>query len=234
MVDYIGRFYNNAMAVVENTGIGEATCHELHYDLAYPNMYRSKRKRSDLKLKDGKLGFSTTGVSKDWLNKALIDGLGDDGYTIYSNRIYKEAMIYVQLTGKKTGAEPGPGNNDDLVMATGMALVAIPDVLRRGNQNLVPFHNIDAPLSGPRTTSYDKLVAAGGARDLLMPIGISSEMSTNKISPEEEIRKFQDQLGGIAINNQNNQAKNNQAKNNIKTVQFKKNKLDWPKKKRGR
>jgi hypothetical protein len=222
MIDYVGRWYNNAIAVVENTGIGEATCHELHYDLAYPNMYRSKRKRTDLKLKDGKLGFSTTGVSKDWLNKALIDGLGEGGYTVYSSRFHKEAMIYVQLTPKKTGAEPGPGNNDDLMDSAGLALVAIPDAIRRGGHNLIPFHNIDVPLSGPREGSYDKMIAAGGARDLLMPVGMSSELPTNKVNVDEEVRKFQDQMGGIAISNQ--------AKNNVRTVKFKRNKLDWPRK----
>jgi hypothetical protein len=221
MIDYVGRWYNNAIAVVENTGIGEATCHELHYDLAYPNMYRSRRKRTDLKLKEGKLGFSTTGVSKDWLNKALIDGLGEGGYTVYSSRFYKEAMIYVQLTPKKTGAEPGPGNNDDLMIGTGLALVAIPDAIRRGSHNLIPFHNMDVPLSGPREpAAYDKMIAAGGARDLLMPVGMSSELPTNRVNVDEEVRKFQDQMGGIAISNK--------AKNNVRTVKFKRNKLDWP------
>jgi hypothetical protein len=33
MIDYIGRWYNNAHAVVENNGIGEATCQELYEDL---------------------------------------------------------------------------------------------------------------------------------------------------------------------------------------------------------
>jgi hypothetical protein len=223
MIDYIGRWYNNACAVVENTGIGKATCQELYEDLAYPNVFRSRRKRADLKYKAGYLGFATQGQSKMVLNKALIDGLGENGYTIYSGRFYKEAMIYVQLNENKTGAEPGPGNTDDLVIAAALALVGISDVIKKSNQALVPFHNIDVPLkdADPVLDKYDKMIEGGGARDLIMPIGISSEMPTGKVNPEGELAKFQRQLGGIAIDSQ--------TKNNIKTIEFKRNQLDWPK-----
>jgi intein/homing endonuclease len=228
MIDYIGRYYNNALAVVENTGIGKATCQELYEDLAYPNVYRSRRKRADLKIKSGYLGFATTGQSKDLLDKSLVDGLGDGGYTIYSSRLHKEAMIYVQLTNNKTGAEPGPGNNDDLIIATALCLVAIPDAIRIAGHNLVPFHNIDVPLnvksSAVTTGDHDKIIAAGGGRDLLLPMGISSELPTKKVNVQAEAQKFQQQLGGITIDSK--------AKNNIETVRFKRNKLEMPKKKR--
>ena len=229
MIDYIGRWYNNASAVVENTGIGKATCQELYEDLAYPNMYRGRRKRADLKFKHGHLGFATTGPSKLILNKSLIDGLGEDGYTIYSGRFHKEAMIYVQLTETKTGAEPGPGNTDDLIIACALALVGISDVIKTSNQTLIPYHNMDVPLKEPSGTTldkFDKIIESGGARDLIAPIGINSEQPTGKISLEAEVRKFQLQMGGIMASNK--------AKNNIETIKFKKNQLDLAKKSRRR
>jgi len=91
---------------------------------------------------------------------------------------------------------------------------------------LLPFHNMDVPLRDPTADSaldkYDKLIESGGARDLIAPMGISSESPTGKINIDTEIRRFQHQLGGIAVSSQ--------AKNNIKTIQFKRNQLDWPKK----
>jgi hypothetical protein len=135
-------------------------------------------------------------------------------------------MIYVQLTPTKTGAEPGPGNNDDLIIAGALALVGIGDVIKAGNQALIPFHNMSVPLT-EKTVSADQLIKAGGGRDLLMPMGISSESPTGKqAAMDEEIKKFQSQIGGITV------ASNSKAKNNIKTVKFKRNQLNIKKTKR--
>jgi len=217
MIDYIGRWYNNATAVVENTGIGKATCQELYEDLSYPNMYRSRRKRADLKYKMGHLGFPTGGHNRQLLDKSLIDGLGEGGYTIYSSRFHKEAMIYVQLTPTKTGAEPGPGNNDDLILSAALALIAIGDVIKAGGQTLLPYHNINVPLANH--ISNDDMAKFGG-RDLLMPMGFSSESSTGKQAVvQEEIQKFQSQIGGITV------ASKSKTKNNVETVKFKRNQL---------
>ena len=157
------------------------------------------------------------------INKSLIDGLGQDGYTIYSTRFHKEATIYVQLTPTRTGAEPGPGNNDDLVIAGGLALVAIGDVIRKSGHTLVPYHNIDVPLNDYTDVAVvSEQRADPGGRDLLVPLGSSSEQFTGKPNVEAEVKKFRDQIGGITLNSK--------AKNNVETVKFKKNKLDWPKK----
>ena len=217
MIDFIGRWYNTANAVVENTGIGSATCQELFEDLAYPNVYRSRRKRADLKVKAGRLGFSTTGQSKPLLDKSLIDGLGEDGYVICSNRLYKEAMIYVQLTETKTGAEPGPGNNDDLMISTALALIGIGDAIRIGGQNLLPYHNCDVPLSTPIDQTNLGSIAN---KNIMLPFGVSSEVDSGKVKAADEIRKFQNQMGGITLS---------RAKNNVRTIKFKKHNLLVPK-----
>jgi hypothetical protein len=86
---------------------------------------------------------------------------------------------------------------------------------------------MDVPLkdaAGTGIDKFDKIIESGGARDLVVPMGISSELPTNKVNMEAEVKKFQSQLGGIAISNK--------AKNNIETVKFKKNQLDWSKKRR--
>jgi hypothetical protein len=237
MIDYIGRYYNNAAAVVENTGIGKATCQELYEDLSYPNMYRSRRKRSDLKFKMGVLGYSTTGQSKSLIDKALIDGLGEGEGTITtkSSRLYKEAMIYVRLTNNKTGAEPGKGNNDDLIIAMGLALVGAPDIIRVSGQTLIPYHNASAPIVQPNLIDRDNMLAEhnrlsrmGGGRDLLLPILNSSESRMpggQKIS--EEVTKFTQQLGGITLD-----SKGVRTKRKMSTVKVQKHTLIVPKKKK--
>jgi hypothetical protein len=220
MIDYVGRWYNNACAVVENTGIGRATCQELFEDLAYPNVYRSRRKRADLKIKAGFLGFSTTGQSKHVLNKSLIDGLGENGYAIYSGRLYKEALIYVQLSGNKTGAEPGVGNNDDLIISVGLAFIGITDAIRIGSHNLLPFHNVDVPMTV--VDSSEDILPMLGDKNIMAPISVNSEYETGRCSIDAEVVKFQHQLGGIMIDTK--------TKNNIETVKFKKYKLQSLKK----
>lgn len=230
MIDYIGRWYNNAAAVVENTGIGNATCTELYEDLMYPNMYRSRRRRSDLKYKQGKLGFSTTGQSKPLIDKALIDGLGEGDGTVatYSSRLYKEAMIYVRLTNTKTGAEPGKGNNDDLMIATGLALVGAPDIIRMSNQTLIPHHNPNTPLVDSDMNvqeQHRKMISMGGGRDLLLPMLSSSEGEKNRANPSAEVDKFSRQLGGIYSKS------SSKGKHKVDTVRTQRNILKVPKKK---
>jgi hypothetical protein len=215
MIDYVGRWYNNACAVVENTGIGKATCQELFEDLAYPNIYRSRRKRADLQIKSGYMGLATSGANRHLLDKALIDGLGENGYVIYSVRLYKEALIYVQLTNNKTGAEPGPGNNDDLMLATAMALYGITDAIRLAGHNLLPYHNMDVPLT---PSLSETSTPRPGDKNMVLPVNISSELDTGRPDAQAEVRKFAEQLGGITIG---------KTKNNIETVKFKKNQLKF-------
>ena len=198
-------------------------------------MYRSRRRRADLKFKMGVLGYSTTGQSKPLIDKAMIDGLGEGDGTIvtYSTRLYKEAMIYVRLTNNKTGAEPGKGNNDDLMIACGLALVGAPDIVRISGQALLPHHNPHTPTLQPTVVERDALVAehqrlsVRGGRELLLPMLRSSEgRSAGTLSADEELSMFTKQIGGIPMSSAT------RTRSKISTVKVQKHGIVIPKRKR--
>lgn len=132
MADFIGRMYNNALMVVERTGIGFDTVQELYLELSYPNMYLERRKNAMMaytKRKRSLVGFNTTGSTKPLLVKTLLDNINQDGYIIRSTRLLNELSIFSYLSNNRIGAEPGKGNHDDLVMAMALALYGVKDAL---------------------------------------------------------------------------------------------------------
>ena len=194
MADYIGRYYNNALAVVETTGIGKATVQEMGDILSYPNLYRQKNSRNTV-------GFSTQGGTKPFINKAIIDNFGKDGFIVYSYRLYKELCIYIHMAGGKTGNEPGIGNTDDLVIASGLALVALNDAIVSNSRGiLMPFRPSDpqmAPFKGGSKIDQDDrrrmddLVMKGGLVPMSMGIDYQPEEAGN------ELAKVTAQIGGL-------------------------------------
>jgi hypothetical protein len=201
MVDYLGRWYNNAHVVCERTGIGQAVCQELDRDLMYPNLYRHSKVTASLKTKYSQIGYPTSRTTKPILIKHLVSNIGEDGYVIRSSRLYHEFCIFIHLGNNRYGNEPGTGNTDDLAIATCLALVGINDALMRDSRSLVPLHNMDL---GPEkavvsvSDSYKKLPKRV-SKGLMVPFGVTSEMYTGKQSPTEEIAKFTTQLGGLPL-----------------------------------
>ncbi|MDP1712559.1 MAG: hypothetical protein Q8K86_08890 [Candidatus Nanopelagicaceae bacterium] len=119
MADYLGRWYNNAIMVVERIGYGMAVLQDLRDYLHYPNLWR--KITGPYQLSD--YGYKTTSTSKPLLNKLIIDWCGD--HLIRSTRLYKQLTTYVNLRKNAFGNQPGIGNHDDLVMAMGLALVGL-------------------------------------------------------------------------------------------------------------
>jgi len=201
MIDYIGRWYNNALVVCERTGIGQAVCQELDRDLMYPNLYRHSRQAANLKTKYSQIGYPTSRTTKPMLIKYLIDNVGQDGYLIKSSRLYHEFCIFIHLGNNRYGNEPGVGNTDDVAMATCLSLAGIHDALMRDNRNLIPLHNTDM---GPEmaTSVADSFGKLPGrvSKGLMIPFGSTSEMYTGKPSKTEELAKFTTQLGGLPLN----------------------------------
>jgi hypothetical protein len=201
MADYIGRYYNNALLVVERTGIGATTVEDLENILYYPNLYRPKKSNGKM----GKTGFNTSPSSKPLLNKAIVDNIGTDGFKVNSFRLYKELCIYVHLSGGRTGNEPGTGNTDDLVMAAAMGLIGINEAAARTSQVLPPFKPQDDPrLEYAGRTEQDVLndekkkeeFAVKGGPGVLMPY-IAADASD--FTAEDEYNKFVRQLGGVPM-----------------------------------
>lgn len=196
MIDYIGRMYNTAHVVCERTGIGQAVTQELDKDLMYPNLYRHSKTTASLKVKYNQIGYPTTTTSKPVLIKHLLDNVGEDGYFIPSTRLYHEFCIFIHLGNGRYGNEPGTGNTDDLVMAFCLALAGIQSALMRSGSIMIPLHNIDVGIGMSNVAGTGKKPEG---KNVIAPIGITSEMYTNKVDKNDELAKFMTQLGGIPL-----------------------------------
>ena len=205
MVDYLGRWYNGAFCVPERTGIGIPFCQSLYLDIGYFNIFRMlmpSGKRSK------KVGYPTTAVHKPAINKALMDMLGEDGVVVYSKRLQQQLYTYVHLTSKTTGAVKGEGNQDDLVIAMGLALLGIKEAVQSDSTALVPMQRV--PVQGPNNQpraepvlpetrdELQSLVNLGGM-NALVPI-ITNTAAQTAQTPDQIRQKFIAQLGGIPVN----------------------------------
>ena len=200
MVDFIGRWYNNAFAIVERSGIGVTICNDLANDLGYNNLYRKAKKNAYNKdIKYGDVGFNTSHTSKPLLNKTLTDNIGPDGWNIKSMRLQKELLIYVHLKGGRTGAEPGKGNNDDLVIATALAFYGSNLAASNDMMPLTPIRNMDMkPELRDHRMAAQAIQEIANTNNVLLPINIIDN-STKPLSINQELYKFTTQLGAIPI-----------------------------------
>lgn len=208
MVDYIGRWYNNALAVVESAGIGEPFIQSLEA-LAYPNLWKQKR-LTKTGVTYGAAGFPTSATGKPALNKDLCDNLSDlpgQGYLIKSKRLAFQFQTYIRkrnIRGYDTQkTEAQEGNYDDLVMACALAFHGAPDTIDR--DPLLPLNasNMVAPsmvqMTGveSRDQSIPRIIEGyADARDpgFLMPIQGADSIKDFR-TPEEELDLFTRQLG---------------------------------------
>lgn len=192
MVDYLGRWYNNAFVVPERTGMGVTVCQDLE-EFAYPNIFRkgmlpSASKKSLMNQNQGSIGYNTTGVGKPIINKAMIDNFGEDGYKVKSHRLVSQAETYVHLGANKTGAEKGT-MNDDLIIAAGLAFVGINLAVSRGNSNLIPFNahiNFGRPQTKQEIITTNDFTAVGPMATGKTPMPHQTQ--------EEEIMRFSQTL----------------------------------------
>lgn len=202
MVDFIGRYYNNALVIAERTGIGQPFCDIDLKNVGYPNLWRQK-KLSGKKVRTGPIGYTTTGSTKPALNKALMeklqhpdeDGEGVEsrnGYIIKSHRLWQQMQTYIRVrtsSGKDTKkTEAGHGNHDDLIMALAMALVASDEAVESDFNTMIPMNTemlhtsaINTELEYPTDNGF------------LMPIGIGTEIMNEK-SVEEQLDDFSNSL----------------------------------------
>ena len=188
MVDYLGRWYNNAFMVPERTGMGVTVCQELE-ELSYPNIFRKNMlptasKKALINKYRGPIGYNTTGVGKPIINKAMIDNLGENGFIIHSNRLVTQAETYVHLGGNRTGAEKGT-MNDDLIISAGLAFVGTNMAVSSKNNTLLPFNanvNFGMPQPGQEVIQTNDFVA-------ICPIGSTKEPMPGQ-TQDEEMQRF--------------------------------------------
>jgi len=203
MADYLGRLYNNALLVVESTGIGKPVCQDLKSVYYYPNLFY---RRMPSGKKDKKPGFPTSNASKPEIVKAITDNIGleDDGILFRSSRLLKEANSFVHLGNNRVGNEPGTNNNDDIMIASGLACIGIMEAMQTPD-GLIPTSSkhVDLHLEEKIDLSMDDIMSKGG-RDLLYPIIIEQEQ--NQVTTiEQELANFAGQIGGgLTLDQQRN------------------------------
>ena len=219
IADYVGRWYNNSLLVIERNNGGDSFIDDLRMEFMYPNIWRKKtmndkptitKRRNPMKVAE--YGFFTSGAGKPRLNKALIDNLRADenGFTIYSRRLVKQCNIYVRKkdrTGRdtdKTEAEDGPGNYDDLVISSGLAFIGAPDAAQLSGAAILPHKesselNFKPFFTGPADDAQ-QIVVAGSYADpgVLVPIISHPEIGRDE-SIAAEIARFSAQLGAMPI-----------------------------------
>jgi len=193
MAAYLGEWYNFALMVVDSSGMGQQTAQDLEWSIGYPNLWRHKKKPQDR----GKVGIKITQSNKQTLNKLLRDNIGLDGFTIHSQRLYRQLTIYINLGNGRSGNQPGIGNRDDLVIATGLAFLGALDNFKSEGGGLMPVRTGD--LSQP-TLEYDESMDSITDRRFIMPLstsGFIEDEDDHEITARQDINRFATQITGI-------------------------------------
>lgn len=203
MIDYLGRIYNNALVVVDSTGIGKPTSQDLQRLYFYPNLFY---RRMPSGKRNKKSGFSISNASKPEIVKAITDFVGvslDKGGVLFkSSRLVKEANSYIHLGNNKVGNEPGTNNNDDLMTAAGLACVGIMDALQTPD-GLIPTssRHVESHASEEISLTMNDVIQKGG-RDLVYPVIIAGD-NYEVTTPEQELENFINQMGvGLTLDSQ--------------------------------
>lgn len=204
MVDHLAKWYNNALVVVENTGIGSGVSIDIEQQVGYYNVFRMKNQNGLGRVK--RAGFPTSPKYKALLNKALIDMLGPEGFQIYSSRLYKQmgTYIYTNDAGTRTGNEPGANNHDDLVLACALALVGVNDAVQMDVVSLLPSRAKETiqPVMESETENKlrekrDKNIEIKGGTNLLPPFRQDDFQPRGHTTPQQQLDLFTHQLGGL-------------------------------------
>jgi hypothetical protein len=213
LIDYLGRLYNNALLVAESTGIGKPLSQDLKSKYFYPNLFY---RRLPSGKKDKKPGFPTSNNSKPEIVKALTDNMGvdvsDGGILFKSSRIIREANSFIHLGNGRVGNEPGTKNNDDLMIAAGLACIGIMDALQTP-EGLIPTNSqqVDFHADQKIELTMEDALSKGG-RSLLYPIKTESEDSVHT-SIDKELNSFIMQIGGgLTLNDQKSKMKSSKQK----------------------
>ena len=205
IIDYLGRYYNNAIVCVERNSYGEGVIQDIENSLMYPNLWRKKI--------GAQTGFYTSEASKPTINKALITYIAEDeeaGYKVRSDRLWKQLQLYIRqrtATGydtNKTGAQPGRGNFDDLVIAAGLAFVAASDFSDNDPMALIPANTktmnmlpgISADIGPAKEEQLKALSISSNDPNVLPPLSsnIMDFQMDKQETVEAELAKFSKQL----------------------------------------
>lgn len=121
--EQIAREYNDALLVIENTGIGETTCSYIK-DSGYQNVFYSPKgdtldvheylnKYYDRNKEDMVCGFTNSSKTRPIVLQAMQQALIDKVLTVRSSRTLTEFKSFIWKNGKPQAAN---GHHDDLVL----------------------------------------------------------------------------------------------------------------------
>jgi hypothetical protein len=200
MVDYLAKYYNMAYVVPERTGLGSGVSQDIYHELGYPNVYRMRSPSGAL---NKKVGFPTVPAYKPQLTKCLLDHLTEDGLYIKSRRLYGQLAIFIHYGNNRVGNVKGSGNHDDLPMSLALALIGIKESAQSDQRDLFPQRYVptEDPAMSANPTKIAELANSGGL-NCLLPVIYGSEITIIN-TPEEQLRRFTNQLGGTIIKRPN-------------------------------
>lgn len=113
----IGYYYNTAMVVVENNGVGAAVCKSLQHDLAYENLYYDTKKKARERKVGVQIGPATRPVYLESLQHRLVNNT----LKVNSKRFVEELRTFI-FNAQKKRAEAKKGKHDDAIMSLCIAL----------------------------------------------------------------------------------------------------------------
>lgn len=105
MLDYVGRYYYDALLAVENNNTGESVLNTLVNTCKYPLLYIWRK---------GDYGWNTNNATRPVMISDFNEAIRDDHYVIYDEQLYKECLTFIDNNGKP---EADTGCNDDSIMA---------------------------------------------------------------------------------------------------------------------
>ncbi len=115
VIDLVGRYYNNALVVVENNSMANTVLDRLIHTLYYENLYYSQSKATE------KPGVCVSRTTRPMILETLSDYLDHHLIKINSARLVQE-MLTFRFNRSSKRAEAEKGKHDDLIMALAVGI----------------------------------------------------------------------------------------------------------------
>ncbi len=116
ILNEMGKYYNDAILVVENNSLGVGVLERLYNDLDYENIHWSRTSKRNIKM-----GFTMTNKSRPLVLNTFSNLIEEGHVKIRSSRVLHEIQTF-EFNKRSRKAEARPGRHDDLIMAMAIGL----------------------------------------------------------------------------------------------------------------
>lgn len=159
----LGIYYNHALLVVENMGIGGAVLGNLQYELYYDNLHFDDQGKSMRATKPGiKIGTNNRTLILESMQRRIMNG----SVKINSPRLVRELNTFV-YDRKKNKVEARRGKHDDAIMAFATAIFIRDSIMREVPVGGETNKNLDSPLKSATYEEIKKEIMEGSVKDFL-------------------------------------------------------------------